>query len=133
MKKPWLAQISAGVMLTIATASAQSTTARVTKDVRFTMDDGIQIAADVYLPPSGSGPFPCLVELTPYRKETRAAEGASFLPDQGFALIEASKINTNSLSSGEERRKIKMFRLPGRRMQWCAILGRSRLLWKEPP
>ena len=102
MKKPWLAQISAGVMLTIATASAQSTTARVTKDVRFTMDDGIQIAADVYLPPSGSGPFPCLVELTPYRKETRAAEGASFLPGQGFALIEADARGTGG-SNGEYR------------------------------
>jgi len=100
VKKPWLAQISAGVMLTIATASAQSTTARVTKDVRFTMDDGIQIAADVYLPPSGSGPFPCLVELTPYRKETRAAEGASFLPGQGFALIEADARGTGG-SNGE--------------------------------
>jgi len=100
VKKLWLAQISAGVMLTIATASAQSPAARVTKDVRFTMDDGIQIAADVYLPPSGSGPFPCLVELTPYRKETRAAEGASFLPGQGFALIEADARGTGG-SNGE--------------------------------
>lgn len=68
-------------------------------DVRFTMGDGVQVAADVYLP-SGSGPFPCLVELTPYRKESRAAEGASYLPGEGFALIEVDARGTGG-SGGE--------------------------------
>jgi uncharacterized protein len=95
-----IAQFAAAVLLAAASASAQSAPARVTKDVRFTMDDGIQIATDVYLPSQGSGPFPCLVELTPYRKENRAAEGASFLPDQGFALIEADARGTGG-SNGE--------------------------------
>jgi putative CocE/NonD family hydrolase len=73
---------------------------RAFKDVRFTMDDGVRLAADVYLPPSGKGPFPCLVELTPYRKELRATEGASFLPAQGFALIEVDARGTGG-SEGE--------------------------------
>ncbi|MBI4728550.1 MAG: CocE/NonD family hydrolase [Acidobacteria bacterium] len=68
-------------------------------DVRFTMSDGVQVAADVYLP-AGPGPFPCLVELTPYRKESRAAEGASYLPGEGFGLIEVDARGTGG-SAGE--------------------------------
>lgn len=47
------------------------------------MDDGVRLAADVYLPPGtptdGFVQVPCLVELSPYRKELRAAEGASLV------------------------------------------------------
>ena len=69
-------------------------------DVPLIMDDGVRLAADVYLPGEGTGPFPCVVELTPYRKETRAAEGASFLPGQGIALIEVDARGTGG-SEGE--------------------------------
>lgn len=69
-------------------------------DVAFVMADGVRLMADVYLPGDGDGPFPCVVELTPYRKETRAAEGASFLPGRGIGLIEVDARGTGG-SEGE--------------------------------
>ena len=35
--------------------------------------DGIQLAADIYMPPTGSGPFPALLEALPYRKDDLTA------------------------------------------------------------
>ncbi|MCA1832437.1 MAG: CocE/NonD family hydrolase [Actinomycetota bacterium] len=73
------------------------------KDHRFTMDDGILIDSDIYLPDAPeNGPYPCLVEHTPYRKELRASEGAGFLatPAQGFVLIEIDA-RGNGGSNGE--------------------------------
>ena len=73
-------------------------------DVRVTMDDGVSLAADVYVPTVGDadhdGLYPCVVELTPYRKENRAAEGVSYLPAQGVALIEVDARGTGG-SAGE--------------------------------
>jgi hypothetical protein len=87
---------------TIASASlVRAATPTTIKDYRFTMDDGIKIAADIYLPDAADkGPFPCLVEHTPYRKELRASEGAGFLPGQGFALLEVDA-RGNGGSNGE--------------------------------
>ncbi len=39
--------------------------------------DGIQLAADIYLPPTGSGPFPALLEALPYRKDDLTASSHS--------------------------------------------------------
>lgn len=73
-------------------------------DVYIPMDDGVRLAADVYLPPGtptdGSAKVPCLVELTPYRKESRAAEGVAFAPPNGFGLIEVDARGTGG-SEGE--------------------------------
>ncbi len=73
-------------------------------DVRIPMDDGVRLSADVYLPPGtptdGSATVPCLVELTPYRKEDRAAEGAALLPPNGFGLVEVDARGTGG-SEGE--------------------------------
>jgi uncharacterized protein len=73
-------------------------------DVRVAMDDGVKLAADVYVPTvadaDGDGLYPCVVELTPYRKENRAAEGISYLPSQGVALIEIDARGTGG-SAGE--------------------------------
>jgi len=73
-------------------------------DVRVVMDDGVRMAADVYIPTipdaDGDGLYPCVVELTPYRKESRYSEGASFLPAQGIALIEVDARGTGG-SEGE--------------------------------
>ncbi|MGH7820873.1 MAG: CocE/NonD family hydrolase, partial [Candidatus Binatia bacterium] len=73
-------------------------------DVRVAMDDGVVLAADVYVPTAddadGDGLYPCVVELTPYRKESRAAEGASYLPGKGIALIEVDARGTGG-SQGE--------------------------------
>ncbi|HEX9765363.1 MAG TPA: CocE/NonD family hydrolase, partial [Nitriliruptorales bacterium] len=71
----------------VGSASAQDAPVMIA-DVYIEMDDGVRLAADIWLPPGtpsdGSVQVPCLVELTPYRKETRAAEGAGFLPQAGF-------------------------------------------------
>lgn len=73
-------------------------------DVYIEMDDGVRLAADIYLPPDtptdGSVQVPCLVELTPYRKENRAAEGAALLPPNGFGLVEVDARGTGG-SEGE--------------------------------
>lgn len=69
-------------------------------DVPFVMEDGVRLTADVYLPGDGDGPFPCVVELTPYRKEMRAAQGAGFLPARGIGLIEVDARGTGG-SEGE--------------------------------
>jgi hypothetical protein len=62
---------------------------RLVSDVMIPVEEAT-IAADVYLPASWSPGqrVPCLVEASPYRKEPRAVEGSSFLPQAGFALIE---------------------------------------------
>ena len=73
-------------------------------DVRLAMSDGVLLAADVYVPSGpdgdGDGLYPCVVELTPYRKENRAAEGSSYLPSRGIALIEVDARGTGG-SAGE--------------------------------
>lgn len=74
-------------------------------DVRLVMDDGVKLAADVYVPTVADGPdpdglYPCVVEVTPYRKESRYAEGASYLPEKGIALIEVDARGTGG-SEGE--------------------------------
>jgi predicted acyl esterase len=38
-------------------------------EVRIPMDDGVELAATLYLPAASSGPQPCLVEALPYRKD----------------------------------------------------------------
>lgn len=74
-------------------------------DVRLAMDDGVALVADVYVPTVADGPdsdalYPCVVELTPYRKEARYGEGASYLPGAGVALIEVDARGTGG-SEGE--------------------------------
>jgi predicted acyl esterase len=39
------------------------------REVRIAMADGVELAATLYLPPSGAGPQPCLLEALPYRKD----------------------------------------------------------------
>lgn len=88
---------------TIAPAAATNHYTKIT-DVRVAMSDGVLLAADVYVPTAadqdGDGLYPCVVELTPYRKESRSAEGASFLPTVGVALIEVDARGTGG-SEGE--------------------------------
>jgi hypothetical protein len=59
------------------------------KDVPQRMRDETILYADIYLP-KGEGPFPALLERTPYRKENspEVQVGAtSFFPAQGYALV----------------------------------------------
>lgn len=103
MLRPIRLTVACGLALATL-ASARSADAETLIDVRVPMDDGVRLAADVYIPTvadgDGDGRYPCVVELTPYRKEMRAAEGAGYLPGQGIALIEVDARGTGG-SEGE--------------------------------
>jgi uncharacterized protein len=93
-----VASVVAGVAATTAqVAGAQDGPVKI-EDVYVTMDDGVRLATDIYLPPGtpsdGSVQVPCLVELTPYRKEVRAAQAISFLPQAGFGVIQVDARGT---------------------------------------
>jgi putative CocE/NonD family hydrolase len=47
--------------------------------------DGVQLGADIYLPP-GTGPFPVLLTITPYGK-TGAGRGAAAQMERGYAVV----------------------------------------------
>jgi len=72
------------------------------QNVAVPMTDGTILYADVYRPkPKREGQrFPCLFEMTPYRKEMRAAEGAGTFPQRGFVLMEIDARGTGG-SGGE--------------------------------
>lgn len=74
---------------------------------RVEMSDGVELSVDTYVPTvddgvrgDADGLYPCVVELTPYRKEGRASEGRSFFPQRGIALIEIDARGTGG-SEGE--------------------------------
>ena len=57
----------------------------VDKNLTVPMRDGVSLTADVYRP-DGPGPFPTLVQRTPYNKEFGLAKNEN--PTQGSFLIE---------------------------------------------
>ena len=88
-----------------ATASAQVTTLDPSyeviteSNVEIPMTDGTVLVADVYRPKPKAGQpadqrFPCLFEMTPYRKEMRAAEAAGTFPARGFVYMEVDARGT---------------------------------------
>jgi len=97
-------------MCTVALALAAPARAEVTtltpaysvikqSNVYVPMSDGTRLATDVYRPKPLAGQpadqrYPCLFELTPYRKELRAKEAASFFPARGFVYMEADARGT---------------------------------------
>ena len=58
---------------------------RVVTNIMIPMRDGTQLAADIYMP-SGKGPFPALVERTPYGKSGGEEDGRYFAR-RGFAVV----------------------------------------------
>jgi uncharacterized protein len=80
--------------------AAQSPRPRVLRDVMVPMRDGVRLATDIYLP-EGPGPWPALLERTPYDKRRRGrtntpaiirrSSGARSLPGSspqaGFAVV----------------------------------------------
>ena len=63
-------------------AEAQSTSKR---PLSVPMRDGVQLAADLYLPP-GDGPFPVLLQLTPYDR-SRVQRQALPYAEHGYAIV----------------------------------------------
>ncbi len=60
-----------------------SFSSRVERDVMVPMDDGVKLATDVYLP-EGTGPFPVIVERTPYGRGDD--EGFRYT-ERGYAFV----------------------------------------------
>jgi predicted acyl esterase len=63
--------------------------------------DGIQLAADIYMPPTGSGPFPALLEALPYRKDDLTASSHTddyvrFASEGGFVVCRLDVRGTGS-------------------------------------
>ena len=54
-------------------------------DVLIPMRDGIELSADVYLP-EGEGPFPVLLNRTPYNKDRGVTRAKEFV-DDGYAVV----------------------------------------------
>jgi len=49
-------------------ATLPASAPRIWRDVMIAMRDGVRLATDVYFPAEGDGPFPVLLERTPYNK-----------------------------------------------------------------
>ncbi len=72
------------VWLCVAPVAAQTYTC---KEVMIPMRDGVKLAADVYLPTQGKGPFPVIVERTPYNKNDCRYEAGDYFARRGYATI----------------------------------------------
>jgi putative CocE/NonD family hydrolase len=71
-----------------------------TRDVRIFMDDGVALAATLYLPDPATGPQPCILEALPYRKDDLtagyASEYARLRDDHGYAVCRLDLRGTGS-------------------------------------
>ncbi len=56
------------------------------KEVQVPMRDGLKLAADLYLP-EGAGPFPVIIERTPYNKNNCNFRQAPYFAARGFAVL----------------------------------------------
>lgn len=65
---------------------ALATEPRIQFDVRVPMRDGVELSADLYLPPAGDGPWPALLCRTPY-DNVRQAEEALWFAARGYAVV----------------------------------------------
>jgi putative CocE/NonD family hydrolase len=101
----------AALLVLAAPAAASVTTAEPSyevikeENVVVPMSDGTKLVADVFRPKPKPGQpadqrFPCLFEMTPYRKESRAAEGAGTFPARGFVFMELDARGTGG-SAGQ--------------------------------
>ena len=56
-------------------------------EVRIPMKDGVRLAADVWRPEDGNGPWPVLLEYLPYRKTEARGGSSSALSLKVFAPV----------------------------------------------
>jgi uncharacterized protein len=70
------------------------------REIRVAMDDGVELAATLYLPDPGGGPQPCLLEALPYRKDdltsSYADEYLRLRDEYGFAVCRVDLRGTGS-------------------------------------
>ncbi len=64
------------------------------------MDDGVALAATLYLPPVLNGPQPCILEALPYRKDDLTSsyrpDYARLRDDHGYAVCRLDLRGTGS-------------------------------------
>jgi uncharacterized protein len=71
------------------------------REVGIPMRDGVELAADVYLPAEESGPAPCIVEVTPYGKDNGfTVSDAELLQSHGYAFVSVD-VRGRGKSEGE--------------------------------
>ena len=67
---------------------AERTEPRLLLDQRAPMRDGIELSADIYLPPTGDGPWPVILQRTPYDNTTRLwTDIALYFAGRGYAFV----------------------------------------------
>jgi predicted acyl esterase len=70
------------------------------REVRIPMDDGVELAATLYLPTESAGPQPCLLEALPYRKDDLtsgyADEYVRLRDEYGYAVCRLDLRGTGS-------------------------------------
>jgi predicted acyl esterase len=70
------------------------------REIRIPMDDGVELAASLYLPPESNGPQPCLLEALPYRKDDLTSgysdEYARLCDEYGYAVCRLDLRGTGS-------------------------------------
>ena len=94
-----LALVAPGIAHARVTTAKPSYDVITERNVVIPMSDGTKLVGDVYRPrPKPGQPaaqrFPCLFEMTPYRKEMRAAEAAGYFPQRGFVYVEVDARGT---------------------------------------
>ncbi len=63
-------------------------TARLILDARVPMRDGVELSADVYLPPEGDGPWPAILQRTPYDNTADFwVDVALYMTQRGYAFV----------------------------------------------
>ena len=86
------------VLLSTTAARAQGIDCR---EVMVPMRDGTRLAADVYIPKEqGPGPFPVVIERTPYDKGKCDSEDAQYFAKRGYVAIRQDE-RGRYLSEGE--------------------------------
>src|SRR5579884_3658285 len=83
----------------------QRTIPRLLLDQRVPMRDGVELSADIYLPPTGDGPWPVILVRTPYDNAQGAggrgsAPTATFFAQQGYVYV-AQDVHGRGDSDGE--------------------------------
>lgn len=74
-------------ILTIALGIAFSVGAEPRKsEVMLPLRDGVKLATDIYLPQSGTGPWPVVLSRTPYNKDGGVRNGTRFT-DAGYVFV----------------------------------------------
>jgi hypothetical protein len=69
------------LLLWVSASAAQANSEQIVVPMR----DGIDLAADLYLP-SGDGPWPCVLSRTPYNKNGNRGAAERFVKE-GFAFV----------------------------------------------